>query len=182
MGIGDKKFPRGLLQTSWRVIFKGAFCQCARVSGPALEEKTPLDEGMKWDLSARFNHQPWDGAHLKATSWWRSQPRYECVRVSGDRSLYWLTIDCVKSTPLSPWSFFFMNITAKLPQPWGFLPPKWNADIANEQSVSKKLCWFCWIVLAIKRLLEVTTFLFDIKWSIADNAMYFFILKSSKVH
>lgn len=65
-----------------------------------------------------------------------------------------------------------------------FFPKNWNAEIQIDQNVlkKKKLCWFRWIVLTIKRLLKVTTFLFDIKWNIADNAMYFFILKSSKVH
>lgn len=76
--------------------------------------------------------------------------------------------------------WFFINTTAKLPQPC-FSSQIPTRRLKLTETFGKKLCWFLWIVLPIKSLLKVTTFFFfDIHGSIADNGADSFILKKFK--
>lgn len=69
---------------------------------------------------------------------------------------------------------------SKTPTTVFFPVPDWNAVIQTNRNILGKSRWFHRAVATIKGLSKVTAFLSDMKWSIADNAMYFFILKKFK--
>lgn len=104
-----------------------------------------------------------------------------CTSIWSSFSLPSVSMSPWASHPAKPTICLFIN-NSKTPSTMFFPSLEWNAEIQIDRNNLGKLCWFHQIVIATKRLLKVTTFLFHMKWGIADNAMYFFILRSSKVY